>query len=238
LAQEDGKAMRKWDRRTIVGGLLLVPLAACDRSPDAAPETQPEPKSQQPVDPRALVELFALDPSIKLDIRYATSNNFTGQVLYSEARAFMVGAAATALLRAHGAAQAEGYGLTIFDAYRPWRITKKLWDATPKSKRNYVANPKEGSRHNRGCAVDLSLHDLRDGALVDMPTGFDDFSARAHRNFKGASATALANRERLERYMVAAGFRPMSNEWWHFDFIGWENYPILDMPFDAIRTLR
>jgi zinc D-Ala-D-Ala dipeptidase len=232
--------MRKWDRRAIVGGLLLLPLAACDRQSDLLPEkkTKLRPKANLPLDPRALVELVALEPAIKLDIRYATANNFTGQVLYPEARAFMVGAAATALLRAHRAAQVEGYGLTIFDAYRPWRITKKLWDATPKSKRNYVANPKEGSRHNRGCAVDLSLHDGRSGVLVEMPSSFDDFSVRAHRNFEGASPAALANRERLERYMVAAGFRPMSNEWWHFDFIGWQDYPILDVPFDAIRTLR
>ncbi len=234
--------MPNWDRRTIVGGLLLAPLAACESASSPAPKMKPQPKpkiqSEPPVDPRALVELIALEPSIKLDLRYATPNNFTGRVLYPEARAFMVGAAATALLRAHAAARTEGFGLTIFDAYRPWRITKKLWDATPKSKRNYVANPKEGSRHNRGCAVDLSLHETHTGALVEMPSSFDDFSVRAHRNFKDTTAVAVANRERLERYMVAAGFRPMSNEWWHFDFIGWENYPILDIPFSAVKTLR
>jgi zinc D-Ala-D-Ala dipeptidase len=228
--------MRKWDRRTIVGGLALLPLAACGDPPDPAPRTQP--KRSKLLDPRALVELVSLNPTIKLDLRYATSNNFTGQVLYQQARAFMVGAAAIALLRAHKAAQAEGYGLTIFDAYRPWRITEKLWDATPKAKRNYVANPKQGSRHNRGCAVDLSLHDLRTGVLVEMPCGFDDFSKRAHRNFVDTTVTAIANRDRLARFLEAQGFRGMSNEWWHFDFIGWEGFPILDVPFESIRTSR
>jgi zinc D-Ala-D-Ala dipeptidase len=226
--------MRKWDRRTVLGGLVLAPLAACDRPP--APHARPKPNKLP--DPRALVELVALDPTITLDLRYATFNNFTGRVLYPQARAFMVGAAATALLRAHKAAQAEGFGLTIFDAYRPWRITKKLWDATPRAKRNYVANPKQGSRHNRGCAVDLSLHDLRTGALVEMPSGFDDFSKRAHRNFMDTTPTAIANRARLARYLEAQGFRGMSNEWWHFDFIGWEAYPILDVPFETIKTSR
>jgi zinc D-Ala-D-Ala dipeptidase len=230
LAQEDEPQMILVDRRIVIASALAVPLAACKRAP--APE--PKPKMRPSLDPRALVELIALDPTVKLDVRYATANNFTGRVLYPEARAFLVGAAAEALLRAHKAAQAEGFGLTIFDAYRPWHITKKLWEATPKAKRNYVANPMQGSRHNRGCAVDLSLHDLRTGALVEMPSGFDDFSRRAHRDFMDAPPDAIANRERLARYMKAQGFRGMSNEWWHFDFVGWENFPVLDTAFDDI----
>jgi D-alanyl-D-alanine dipeptidase len=186
-------------------------------------------------DPQRLVELIRLDPTIKLDLRYATANNFTGRVLYDEGRAFLVPAAAKALVRADGRARADGFGLTIFDAYRPWRVTKKLWDATPRGpKKNYVANPKKGSKHNRGCAVDLSLHDLKTGTLVEMPSGFDDFSEKAHRDYMGAGEAANTNRARLQRYLEAEGFVGLSNEWWHFDFTGWQNYPVLDIPFSDL----
>ena len=137
-------------------------------------------------------------------------------------------------MRARDSAIKEGYGLTVFDAYRPWRVTKQLWDATPPSQRNYVANPKQGSRHNRGCAVDLSLHNLETAMLVEMPSAFDDFSERAHRNFMGASAQAIANRARLARYMEVEGFIGMSNEWWHFDYKDWRKYPVLDLPFENL----
>ncbi len=213
---------------------MIAPLLACDRSEKIAPPARP---SNTPAKAVAgeLVELTQLDPGIRLDIRYATTNNFTGRILYDQPRAFLVQPAAKALASAHKAAAAEGYGLTIFDAYRPWRITKALWDATPPGpQRNYVANPKKGSKHNRGCAVDLSLHRLDSGALVEMPSGYDEFSQRAHRDFMAASPEAIANRARLERWMEAEGFRGISNEWWHFDFIGWEAFPILDIAFDAI----
>lgn len=213
---------------------MIAPLLACDRSEKIAP---PARSSNTPA--RAgqveLVELTRLDPSIRLDIRYATANNFTGRILYDQPRAFLVQPAAQALARAHKAAAAEGYGVTIFDAYRPWRITKQLWDATPPGpRRNYVANPKKGSKHNRGCAVDLSLHRLDTGALVEMPSGYDEFTQRAHRDFMTASPEAIANRARLEGWMAAEGFRGISNEWWHFDFNGWEDFPILDIAFDEI----
>lgn len=207
---------------------------SCDRAEVIAPprnSVQPRLKSGR----GDLVELAALDPTIRLDIRYATTNNFTGRQLYDQPRAFLVRPAAEALVRAHKAAQVEGYGLTIFDAYRPWRVTKKLWDATPPGpQRNYVANPKKGSKHNRGCAVDLSLHYLDTGQLVEMPSGYDEFTQRAHRDFMDAPPDAFANRARLERWMEAQGFRGISNEWWHFDFAGWKAFPILDIGFDEI----
>lgn len=181
------------------------------------------------------MEITRLDPTIRLDIRYATANNFTGRQLYAEARAFLVDAAATALVQAHKAAQLRGFGLTIYDAYRPLRVTKALWDATPPGpKRNYVANPKKGSKHNRGCAVDLTLHHLADGAEAAMPSGYDEFSPRAHRDFMDASDDALKHRALLERLMEDAGFRGASNEWWHFDFNGWQNHPLLDVPFEEL----
>lgn len=222
------------NRRNFVFGAAVAPLIACDRSEKIASPSLPVtalPKTGND----DLVELVKLDPGIRLDIRYATANNFTGRQLYDQPRAFLVRPAAEALVQAHRAAQAEGYGLTVFDAYRPWRITKKLWDATPAGPlRNYVANPKQGSKHNRGCAVDLSLHRIDTGQLVEMPSGYDEFTKRAHRDFMDSSPEAIANRTRLQRWMESQGFRGISNEWWHFDFAGWEAFPILDIAFDAI----
>ena len=213
---------------------MIAPLLACDRSEKIAPPARPS-NTPALAGQGELVELTQLDPSIRLDIRYATANNFTGRILYDQPRAFMVQPAAKALARAHKAAATEGYGLTIFDAYRPWRITKQLWDATPPGpQRNYVANPKRGSKHNRGCAVDLSLHRIDTGALVEMTSGYDEFTQRAHRDFMTAAPEAIANRARLERWMEAQGFRGISNEWWHFDFAGWEDFPILDIAFEEI----
>src|SRR5512134_3839711 len=126
-----------------------------------------------------LVELVALDPTIKLDIRYATASNFVGRPVYDQARAFLQRPAAEALVRAHRALGEKGYGLLVFDAYRPWRVTKLFWDVTPPAQRDFVANPRKGSKHNRGCAVDLSLYDLRTGEEVPMPSAYDDFTARA-----------------------------------------------------------
>jgi zinc D-Ala-D-Ala dipeptidase len=219
-------------RRAVIGGMVLAPLASCGPRDPEAPVPKPPTRPQGSGN---LVELTARDAGLKLDLRYATTNNFTGRALYREARAFLQADAASALKRAASSARAAGYGLTIFDAYRPWRVTKKLWDATPPSQRDFVANPKKGSRHNRGCAIDLSLHDLATGALVEMPTPFDDFTAKADRSYGGASAEATANRARLQTWMEAEGFIGLSNEWWHFDYRDWEKYPVLDVPFEAIR---
>ena len=228
----------KFGRREVVLRLAIVPLATCvPMRPDKDVPFIPAKKAAAlaPGDPKRLVELVKLDPTIKLDMRYATANNFTGRILYSEARAFLTVAAAQAVVRASAAARAEGFGLTIYDAYRPWRVTKQLWDATPVGpKKDYVANPKRGSKHNRGCAVDLTLHDLKTSALVEMPTEFDDFSEKAHRDYAGASPAAIANRARLQHYLEAECFVGLSNEWWHFDFTGWQDYPVMDAPFNQI----
>lgn len=226
-------------RREAAFGLAALPLVGCAPvGPDRDVLFIPADKAVAltPDDPKRLLELIKLDPTIRLDMRYATANNFTGRILYDEARAFLAAPAALAVARASKMAQADGFGLTIYDAYRPWRITKKLWDATPVGpKKEYVANPKRGSKHNRGCAVDLTLHDLQTGQLVEMPTEFDDFSEKAHRNYMGASAAAIANRARLAGYLEAEGFVGLSNEWWHFDFTGWEQFPVMDIPFNKIR---
>jgi zinc D-Ala-D-Ala dipeptidase len=220
-------------RREVVQGIALTAVAGCAPEPqkDRTQETNTAPA---PLRPSGLVELIALDPSIKLDIRYATPNNFTGRTLYSQARAFLMADAAAALVRVHGKARGEGRGLTIFDAYRPWRVTKALWDATPPAKRGFVANPKEGSKHNRGSAVDLSLHDLATGQLVEMPGPYDDFTRRAYRNYEPVSVTARANRAKLEGWMEAEGFVGIHNEWWHFDWKDWRKFAILDVPFEEL----
>jgi zinc D-Ala-D-Ala dipeptidase len=216
-------------RRAALAAIMAAPLLSCTKP---APPVPKSPKKARLQNPGGLVELAQLDPTIRLDIRYATANNFTGRQLYDQPRAFLIAAAADALIRAHNAAKAMGFGLTIYDAYRPWRVTKALWEATPPGpKRNYVANPKRGSKHNRGCAVDLTLNTLSNGGQVAMPSGYDEFTIRAHRGFNDAPAQALFHRNLLAQLMEAQGFRGASNEWWHFDFAGWPNHPIMDIPF-------
>ena len=182
-----------------------------------------------------LVEIALIDPTIKLDIRYATARNFVGRPVYAEARAFLQRPAAEALVRAHRALQEKGYGLLVFDAYRPWSVTKLFWDVTPRSKRDFVANPKKGSKHNRGCAVDLSLYDVRSGDEVEMPSAYDEMSPRASPGYAGGTAEQRARRDLLRGAMEGQGFTVEPNEWWHFNCREWREYPILDIPFSAIR---
>jgi D-alanyl-D-alanine dipeptidase len=188
------------------------------------------PSEPGPFRPSELVELTTLDATIRLDIRYATSNNFLSTLLYTQARAFMQRPAAEAVVRVHRALAAEGYGLLIHDAYRPWYITKVFWDATPPSQHEFVADPSQGSRHNRGCAVDLTLFDRRTGQPVEMPSLYDEFTPRASPSYAGGSAEARARRDRLRRAMEAEGFAVYESEWWHFDFADWRQYPVLDRP--------
>jgi D-alanyl-D-alanine dipeptidase len=183
-----------------------------------------------------LVELTTLDPTIRLDIRYATANNFAGRPVYTEARAFLQRPAAEALVRAHRSLREHGYGLLIFDGYRPWRVTKLFWDITPPEKREFVADPAKGSKHNRGCAVDLSLYDLKTGKEVEMPSGYDEMSERAYPTYAGGTAEARRLRDLLRTAMEREGFIVEPNEWWHFNYKDWQQYPILDVPFSAIRA--
>ncbi len=177
-----------------------------------------------------LVELTRIDPSLKLDIRYATANNFVGQPIYDSARAFLQRPAAEALTRAHRKAKARGYGFLVFDAYRPWRVTKLFWERFPDF-RPYLADPANGSRHNRGCAVDLSLFDLKTGHEIQMPSAYDDFSERAHPNYKGGTASQREARDLLCALMESEGFSVYANEWWHFDCKEWREYPIMNIRF-------
>lgn len=193
-----------------------------------------------PVDPKAtrqadLVELVKLDPTIELDIRYAGTNNFLGKPVYPEARAFLQRPAAEALLAAHKDLARHGYGLLIHDGYRPWAITKLFWDMTSGAQREFVADPKSGSKHNRGCAVDLTLYDLALGTAVEMPGGYDEMTRRSYPDYLGGPPEARGKRDLLRQVMERHGFTVEPNEWWHFNYREWEQYPILDIPFSAIR---
>ena len=185
-----------------------------------------------------LVELVKLDPTIKLDIRYASDNNFLSTPMYTEARAFLQKPAAAALVRAHRRLRKQGYGLLIHDGYRPWYVTKMFWDATPADKHEFVADPSEGSRHNRGCAVDLSLYDLKTGREVAMPSGYDEMSERSYANYPGGTAEQRRLRDLLRRAMEREGFKVYEQEWWHFDYKDWKKYPILNVPFEKLATSK
>jgi len=178
-----------------------------------------------------LIELTELSNTIKLDIRYATANNFVGRPVYAEARAFLQRPAAEALVRVHEKLREQGLGLVIFDGYRPWTITKLFWEVVPEDKRKFVADPAKGSKHNRGCAVDLSIYNLRSGKLIDMPSDFDEFTERASPNYTGGTEKERANRDLLRSLMEAEGFSVNPNEWWHFDYKDWEKYAIYDISF-------
>ena len=181
-----------------------------------------------------LVELTSLDNTIKLDIRYATSDNFVGRPVYPEARAFLQKPAAKAVVKVHQKLKEQGLGIVIFDGYRPWSITKLFWDVVPEDKRKFVADPAKGSKHNRGCAVDLSIYDLKTGQLIDMPSGYDEFTDRASPNYAGGTAKQTANREMLRKLMEAEGFTVNPNEWWHFDYKNWQDYAIYDIAFSEV----
>lgn len=181
-------------------------------------------------------ELVKLDSTIKLDIRYATTHNFTGRVLYPEARAFLQRPAAEALLSSHRWLKTQGYGLVVHDAYRPLAVTKLFWEVTPPDKKEFVADPSVGSVHNRGCAVDVGLYDLRTGREVEMPSAYDEMSRRAYVTYTGAPREQQARRNLLRKAMEREGyFFVYAEEWWHYNFKDFRDYPVLDIPFSAIH---
>jgi D-alanyl-D-alanine dipeptidase len=182
-----------------------------------------------------LVELTAVDPTLKLDIRYATRNNFVGKPVYTEARAFLQRPAAQAVAKVNAELEPLGYGLLIFDGYRPWSVTKLFWDITPEDKKNFVADPKKGSRHNRGCAVDLTLYELATGQQVVMTSDYDEMNENAYPDYIGGTEKQRELRDLLREKMEANGFKVYKYEWWHFDFQGWEAYRIENIPFSEVK---
>jgi zinc D-Ala-D-Ala dipeptidase len=232
-------AEARMDRRSALSRIGAATLAGVLTGCTARASSSSSAGLAMPVDPAAsagsdLVDLARFDPRLRLDIRYATADNFMGRVLYPVARAAAQRPVAEALSRVQTRAEAEGFGLLIFDAYRPWRITGMMWEATAPEAREFVADPRTGSRHNRGCSIDLSLH--RGGVEVVMPSPYDDFTPAAYRSNTDAPAAALAASRMLETWMVAEGFVPLANEWWHYDWADWRRYPIMDVPLEDVTA--
>jgi zinc D-Ala-D-Ala dipeptidase len=236
-------------RRISFAALLLFTVGACtaQRAPKIfritpvrpVAELRAEALAQQPPVETGkreadLVELVTLDPTIHLEIGYASNDNFLSTPVYTQARAFMQRPAAEAVVAASADLKKEGYGLLVHDAYRPWYVTKIFWDATPPDKHEFVADPAAGSKHNRGCAVDITLYDLKSGKAVTMPSLYDEMSERANPGYTGGTAAERSRRDLLRRVMEAHGFTVYEHEWWHFDYRDWEQYPILNVPFEQV----
>jgi D-alanyl-D-alanine dipeptidase len=194
---------------SVVAGLLI--LVGCKTANDRGAE---------------LVDLQRTIPGVVLDIRYATTNNFTGQLLYPSSKCFLRRATAEKLARVQDELKPMGLGLKVYDGYRPLSVQRKMWQVYPHA--GYVADPKRGSRHNRGAAVDLTLVDSN-GNELPMPSPFDSFTETAHRNSTNALPNQITNRNLLERVMVKNGFEGLPTEWWHFDDRDWRRYGLMDI---------
>lgn len=204
---------------------LLLIAAACATAHPPVVRSTAEYDRLVAADPdKRLVEIT----DIPRDVRYATTNNFMHVKLYPVSKVFLRRPAAIALHEVERELAREGLGLKIFDGYRPYRVTVRMWK--PIRNPDFVADPAKGSRHNRGAAVDLTLIDLRTGRELPMPTGYDDFTPRARQDFNDLPHEELVNRARLREAMKSHGFDPLPSEWWHFDFRGWERFELLDLP--------
>lgn len=180
-----------------------------------------------------LVDIHKLDPNIIIDLKYATRDNFTGQVVYPVNKCYLREEVATKLLKVQKKLNKIGLGLKIWDAYRPLSVQYKFWELVPDPR--YVADPKTGSNHNRGAAVDVTLVDSKGKELL-MPTEFDDFTEKASGDYMNLPKEAIKNRDLLKKYMTEEGFEPMATEWWHFNDKNIKNYPILDIPLDKVEA--
>jgi len=211
----------------------ITPLRPVEELRVTALKAQP-PHEEGSFRPSDLVEIVKLDPTIHLDIRYASDNNFLGTPVYTQARAFLQRPAAEAVVRANQKLKEHGYGLILHDGYRPWYVTKIFWDATPNHQKIFVADPTAGSKHNRGCAIDLSLFDLKTGEEVVMPSGYDEMTERAYANYPGGTDDERARRALLRHAMEEQGFTVNPTEWWHFDYKDWKEYGIQNVRFEDL----
>jgi zinc D-Ala-D-Ala dipeptidase len=215
-------------------GIRRLPVVVLLLTAGTLLHAQGPPKESGPFRKPDLVEIVKIDPTIKLDIRYATRNNFMSRPVYKQTRAFLQRPAAEALVRVNQALRKQGYGLIVFDGYRPWSVTKIFWDATPEDKKIFVADPSKGSKHNRGCAIDLSMFDLETGKEVTMPSEYDEMTERADVNYACATPEAKRLRDMLRTAMEAEGFTVYEPEWWHYDYKDWKEYPLLNVKFSEI----
>jgi D-alanyl-D-alanine dipeptidase len=182
--------------------------------------------------------MVALDrcvSNIKTDFVYATANNFTHQVLYIKPKAYLRLAAAKALQAVAINLKTNGLGLLIYDAYRPYSVTKTMWQIVPDDR--YAANPTKGSGHNRGIAVDLTLYNLQTGLPLPMPTPFDDFTEKAHHDYMQLDSVILANRQLLKNTMEQQGFKALDTEWWHYYLPNTAYFELLDIDFKQMKKL-
>jgi D-alanyl-D-alanine dipeptidase len=182
-----------------------------------------------------LIELKKVIPDIILEIKYATLDNFTGKVLYPSAECFLLPEAALALKKVQEDLKKNGLNLKVYDGYRPLSVQKKMWEVVPDA--NYVADPAKGSMHNRGCAVDVTLVDM-EGRDVEMPTEYDNFTKKAHRDYQDLPRPAIAHRRILREAMERHGFISSTTEWWHYSFKNSKEKPVLDIPFEALKKGR
>jgi zinc D-Ala-D-Ala dipeptidase len=184
----------------------------------------------------ALQDVSKAIPDAVIDLRYATADNFMKKQVYpAGARCLLLEPSLARLLKAAEALRKLGFRLRLYDCYRPHSVQYKLWQVMPVQ--GYVANPKTGSNHNRGVAVDLSLVTL-DGHEVEMPSPYDDFTAAAHHGYQDATAAAIANRETLRQAMQDQGFTLNRMEWWHFDSPGAKKFPLRNESFDETNVTR
>lgn len=216
--------------RRIQAGVSADPAAVRARALAASPPVE---TGKRPPD---LVDVTTVDPRIRLDIRYAGRDNFMGFPLYERAAAYLQRPAAEALGRVQARLAAQGFGLLVHDGYRPWFVTKMFWDATPPEDHMFVADPAQGSRHNRGCAVDLTLYDLKTGRAVVMTGRYDEMSDRSYADFRGGAARQRWLRGVLRTAMEAEGFQVLPEEWWHFDYRDWAVYGIGDVTFTDLAA--
>jgi zinc D-Ala-D-Ala dipeptidase len=182
---------------------------------------------------KELVNLKVLIPNLVLDIRYATTNNFTKEQIYNLARAYARKPVAESLKKIQTELNKKGLGIKIFDGYRPYKATVRFYEVYHDT--TYVASPYRGSRHNRGCALDLTVIDLKTGEELKMPTGYDSFQKEAWPRTPVKDPVIRANRALLIDVMERHGFKVNGSEWWHYDFIGWKNYEVLDIDFEELE---
>jgi zinc D-Ala-D-Ala dipeptidase len=182
---------------------------------------------------KELIDLEEFIPDLVLDIRYATINNFTKEKIYNLAKAYARKPVAESLKKAQSELKLKGLGIKIFDAYRPYKATIKFYEVYHDT--TYVASPYRGSRHNRGCAIDMTLINLKTGEELKMPTGYDSFQKAAWPSTPVKDPVIKKNRDQIINTMQKYGFKVNSSEWWHFDFIGWKNYEVLDIDFEELE---
>lgn len=183
---------------------------------------------------KELIDLEKFIPGIVLDIRYATTNNFTGEKIYNLAKAYARKPVAEAVKRAQAELAKQGLGIKIFDAYRPYSATVKFYEVYKDT--TYVASPYKGSRHNRGCAIDMTIINLKTGEELQMPTGYDSFKKEAWPSTPVTDPVIRKNRQLIIDTMQKQGFKVNSSEWWHFDFIGWKNFEVMDIDFEKLEA--